>query len=420
MAIGFNPSAGNIGFQAPQSTAITDTGTSDSILSLSQSQSIPGTDPNASLYSGIGLNPYANGTGLNPSSGLEYSGIGLNPTPANQRGAGAPGEDAGIFTLTGNQQSINAAGNAKITPKPNVLDQYASYTYSLGLYLITPQQFNDLKNKKPNFTTWTLLAQSGGAQANPATNSTSGRSPYFSLDYYIDDLTLVSRIHGGGTGAAHNVASLSFKVTEPNGLTFQTALSQAVQDLYKKNNFVGTDGNPPPYTTAIYVMVIKFYGYNDAGDLIQAGTSNETYGGTATGAASKSAQGAIVSKFYPFLINKLSFRLTTKNVEYSIEGAVPQYSLGASAARGSVPTNINLVGTTVSDILSGNGAGAAEVSPDDSKRSSTDNVPSPAPSTSTSVIGDLSTNQQTAISAGTDPYAVTDSGMAFGGGGLSG
>jgi hypothetical protein len=44
------------------------------------------------------------------------------------------------------------------------------------------------------------------------------------------------------------------------------------------------------------------------------------------------------------------------------------YVLGASAARGSIQQNFNLVGKTVSDILSGNQSGTNEVSPDDSKR----------------------------------------------------
>lgn len=349
----------------------TDTGTNDPVRETSQTQSTPGLNPNAGTGTGINFDK---GTGINFNTGT-----GLNPVPANERGTGAPSEDAGISTKSSNQQAINTADNTKITPKENVLDQYASYTYSLSLYLITPQQFNDLSDDKRNFSSWSLLVQSGGAQANPATNSTSGRNPYFNLDYYIDDLVIETKIAGQGTYQAHNAASLSFKIYEPNGLTFVTALSQAVQNLYKGANAVGSDGNPVPWTAAYYVMVIRFYGYNDAGDLVQAGTTNAASGGTATGAASAKAQGAVVTKIYPFNISKLNFRLTNRNVEYVIEGKPFAYSLNASAMRGSIPQSFNLVGTTLQNVLNGSGGSSFEVSADDSKRSTTTEVPTPAP-----------------------------------------
>jgi hypothetical protein len=76
-------------------------------------------------------------------------------------------------TKSGTDKIFNAASNPgnPITPSPNVLDQFASYTYSLSWYLLTPQQANVMSStSKINTNEWSLLMQSGGA-APPVTPS---------------------------------------------------------------------------------------------------------------------------------------------------------------------------------------------------------------------------------------------------------
>ena len=406
MAIGFNTSSVGIGLQ-PTSTNI-DTGLNAPVVTTEQSQSVLDQSVTGAVaytpvftqdqvnqnlaatgYSGVGLNPNAGGTGINFSAttGLTVSPSGTfaAPTAASLPGAGSATDDLGTTTgaTAAQQQVLTAASatNSIITPKGNVLDQYASYTYSLSLYLITPDQFNALSNGPPNFASWILLMQSGGAQNNPAssTNPTSGRSPYFSLDYYMDNLVLESRITGSGSGFAHNVNHLTFTVLEPSGLTLPSALAGAVQNLYKQNNVVDKQGNPVSYAFADYVMVIKFYGYNDQGQLVQAGTVDATSSSNGSQAGATSAtQGAVVTKYYPFRLNKLEFRLTTKGVEYTLKGVPHAYQIAASAQRGTIPENFNLVGKTVADILNGNQSKGTKVSPSDG-RQSTNSIKTAAP-----------------------------------------
>ena len=387
-----------------------DTGTDAPVVTTTQSQSVSEqTEPGplaysppiyssdqvnqnlaATGYSGTGLNPNAGGTGINfaATTGLTTSSSGTftTPTAANLPGIGSLNEDSGTSTPSSIAQQLNVSSPSvgKITPQSNVLDQYASYTYSLSLYLITVDQFNALANGPPSFSTWSLLMQSGGAGPAAASGATAGRNPFFSLDYYMDNLVLESRIHGGGTGLAHNVAKLSFTVSEPNGLTLPSALAGAVQNLYKQQNIVGKNGAIPDYGAADYVMVVRFYGYDDNGNLIQAGTK-----GSQSSSASpnfvgpplptSTNNGAFITKYYPFKISKFEFRLATKGIEYTIHGVPHLYLLGASAKRGSIPGNFNLVGKTVADVLNGNHSTGTEVSPDDSKRSSSNTVKTPAP-----------------------------------------
>jgi hypothetical protein len=316
----------------------------------------------------------------------------LPPTASNRAGVGAPNDDSGQATVSKINNNINATQPSVgfIKAQPNILDQYASYTYSLGLYLISDTQFNDLELGPPNFADWTLLIQSGGAMTTPNSSALGQRSPFFNLDYYLDNLTLVSGFPGGGpsTGAAHNVTNLEFTILEPNGISLINNLVQAVQTLYKQapssyNTTTGatttvpgeagvgpnTTGSSatttPSYTQANYVMVIRFYGYDDQGNLLQGGNPG----------------GAIITKFYPFVISSLDFKLSSKAIEYRIKGLCTMYVLGASAARGSIQQNFNLVGKTVSDILSGNQSNTNEVSPDDSKRTGVPAIPR-APSAS--------------------------------------
>ena len=140
-----------------------DTGTDAPVVTTTQSQSVSEqTEPGplaysppiyssdqvnqnlaATGYSGTGLNPNAGGTGINfaATTGLTTSSSGTftTPTAANLPGIGSLNEDSGTSTPSSIAQQLNVSSPSvgKITPQSNVLDQYASYTYSLSLYLIT-------------------------------------------------------------------------------------------------------------------------------------------------------------------------------------------------------------------------------------------------------------------------------------------
>jgi len=132
-------------------------------------------------------------------------------------------------TGASNQVSIStstAALNKLIPTQPNQLDQYSSYTYNIGWYLLTPQQFNAMqRSQKPSAAGWQLLMQSGGAPI-------AGRSPAFPLDYYMDDLEIDTRILGGGSNLANIATDIRFKVVEPNGITLIENLFRAVVSAY--------------------------------------------------------------------------------------------------------------------------------------------------------------------------------------------
>ena len=70
-------------------------------------------------------------------------GININsaiPPTFQSAGAGAPRDDNVSPTTNTTQQILNANFNQVIKPQPNVLDQFASYTYGISWYLLTPLQ----------------------------------------------------------------------------------------------------------------------------------------------------------------------------------------------------------------------------------------------------------------------------------------
>ena len=292
---------------------------------------------------------------------------------ASSPGVGSATDDNsnGINTASGTNAGLNSSTQPSggIKPQPNVLDNFASYTYNIGWYLLTlPQSQQVMTSSKIDTSQWSLLMQSGGAPAaqqgssqtgtaglaipslsnitpstltkgGTATRSTGGRNQFFPLDYYIDNLEIRAEITGSTQGT---MAGISFQVTEPNGLTLLPNLNSAVRQAYKD-----TTSTP---NNAIYCLVIKFYGWDINGNLITDPSSSRGVPG-----AMPSGSNAAVVRYYPFKLTHLDFKLAGKQVEYSCKCASTHFTYATSTAFGSVPYNIELTGETVKQVLVGNG-----------------------------------------------------------------
>jgi hypothetical protein len=349
-----------------------------------------------------------------------------SPLPAsNKPGVGA-GTTNNSFTSEGNDnnpgpnnaatqqalQVFSTSTNQLIQTQPNQLDQYASYTYAISWYLLSPQQYNNMvTTQTANVTGWQLLMQSGGAPIK-------GRSPAFSVDYYMDDLEILSKFPGGGKNMANGAVDIKFRVTEPNGITLIQSLFNAVKSVYEAAQASATangyqneaqqaaDGNSgavntgggdaPNYLYAQYCLVIQFYGYDSTGKLVAParGSANGSYG-----------QSAVITKYYPFRISDIKFAVANKAIEYMVTGKPIPYAYNSSSDRGTIPHAFTMTGQTVDQLLNG-------------KPITTKNAGTPGERVTTPYVASLPMQQQAAIAAGTDPNAVDPTGMAFGGGGL--
>ena len=284
--------------------------------------------------------------------------VNQNLIAARQPGAAAPTDDNfGLLNTTpGTNAVLNAGTNPSslITPRPNILDQYASYTYSLSWYMLTPAQFRNITNsKKIDVSQWSLLVQSGGASiqqggVSAPTNLTeqpgsavAGRNKYFTLDYYIDDFEITHTLGGGGPAT---LVQLSFKVTEPNGITLLPNLTNACRDFYQESEAATN--------SAFYVMAVNFYGWDINGHLITDPTSNKGVAGAVPGISN-----TVVTRYYPFKIIELHFKMANKAIEYQIKGGPHAFEYAQTSGLGSIPYNIEVTGETVGDVLAGTGRG---------------------------------------------------------------
>ena len=310
------------------------------ILDQNGSQSGPNSTPGQAYPSGTGINNVARQSDD-------------NPPPSNSPTT---------------QQVLTQTFNGIIRTQSNQLDQYASYTYALSWYLLTPQQYTDFQAGVKNSSQWSLLMQSGGAAPTPTiyyenngegSQTEGGRSQFFPYDYYMDDLEITTLIPLGGTGLCHSATDIRFKVVEPNGISLINKLYQAVNTLYKQpqpntsgptnNTNATTSIQNPNYPMAHYCMVIHFYGYDQQGNLVAPAVGSYS----PNGVPAKNDPKAVIEKYYPFVIANLKYRMANKQIEYEVTGKPQAHFYNIGTDRGSIPFNFNIAGSTVGQMLVG-------------------------------------------------------------------
>jgi hypothetical protein len=277
-----------------------------------------------------------------PAPAPDSAGVGAGTT--NNATTSVNADDNPTPTGPTTQFAVNQSTsslNSYISTQPNQLDQYASYTYSISWFVLTPSQYNAaIDSHQPNLAGWQLLMQSGGAP-------TKGRSPAFPVDYYMDDLEIESNIPFGGVPMANSANKIRFKVTEPNGITLIQKLYEAVVGVYKNAQQAGTttstNGNTPNYVQAQYCLVVEFYGYDSQGKLAAP----------ARGSNSGYDTSAVIAKYYPFRIMDIKFQIANRAIEYIVTGTAIPYSYNSSTDRGTIPFAFNMTGQTVDQLLNG-------------------------------------------------------------------
>jgi hypothetical protein len=282
-----------------------------------------------------------------------------DPSQAGTVPAGTPVVTTGQAAVDDNpfetSQSVSAVTNntandpITIKPQDNVLDLFASYTYGISVYLMTPEAYKTfVTSKKRTLNGSNLLFQSGGAPGNsgiqfpgdPTDQAPEGasRNPYFDVDFYIDSLTLDTAFPGKQTGAAHMASDLKFTVIEPNGITLLDRMYAAVQDHVPKDG-----AGKVNYTAVQYLLAIRWYGWDLGGNLIRG--VGQTQGLTDPNAA--------IEKFIPFKIRKVNWAVSNKLVTYDFVCAPVGQQIAGGQSRGTIPYDIELTDSTVGGLLGG-------------------------------------------------------------------
>lgn len=234
---------------------------------------------------------------------------------------------------------------SQIVPKGNPLDRFASYTYSISVYMINKPGLQRLQKGEKTVQGLPLLFQSGGSKRTAEGPDLYGatRSKFFKEDYYIDDVQIEGVISGASTQSINNQHTIKFKVTEPYGVTFLDNLRAAVKDY--NVNTLGKKDTASNYISQMYLMVIRFYGYDIDGNIKDLNTLNSYT--EINGVVQNYSE-----KYIPFIFTNVSFSLENDKVVYNCEAAAPMTQFGLNATHATLPFNVELKGSTVGEMLS--------------------------------------------------------------------
>jgi hypothetical protein len=236
-------------------------------------------------------------------------------------------------------------GSNKIPPiRSNPLSAFSSSTYNISLYMINPDTFNQYANgghKVPK--DWKLICRSGGINNSGAEN---GRAEGFELDYYIDDLRIVSAISSKETYSACNSFDFSFHVYEPYGFSFPTRLVTAATKVQAASKIQRNISGSITALQTQYLLVIRFYGYDKNGKLV---TSNDY----PMAEKNTSDPTAVFERSFPIQISGFDFKLDPKMVVYNVKAKLISEQLGLGKTKLEIPDALTVKGETVRDVLSG-------------------------------------------------------------------
>lgn len=394
-------------------TSRADAGTDSPRRGITNTQSVP---PNTAQPSVTGGGGRFGGGGA--------SGSWADPKPTGQPGVGAGGDDQAT-AIRNRVAQLYSGKNAQIIPQENALGNYASYTYNVSLYIMSPADYRKIiRNKKVSLSGSNLLIQSGGmpyTSGNPTPTSSgvptsagqinnqpntqagaasAGRNKFFPLDFYIDNIKLTGIMPGKGTNSAHNVTQLSFKIIEPNGITLLDNLYEAcAQYVGKKEN----------YGSQNYLMVIRFYGYDANGNLVKVFN-----GKTLTDSQ------AVIEKYIPFQFTGIKFKVSNSLTEYNCEAVAVQNNIASAQSRATIPYNVEVQAATLTELFGGPATYSAATPPVDGRESGSTTAPgtpsaiapakgdaAPKPTITSGLVEALNTYQKELVRAGTYEFADT-------------
>ena len=274
------------------------------------------------------IEPGASGQNVDPVNNTNFFGGGMDFGQVVAR----PGSATNTITANGNATSARSqnansglqanVSDISITPRPNQLTDFASYTYNIALYMMQPKQYVRMLQNPQSVSAIPkqLLMRSGGIGNDGSEN--------FDIDFFIDNLRLKNIGASPNTRTTNtNAVEIDFDITEPNGVTLVERLkNEAKNSLEEEQNYIQTP----------YLLEITFKGYDDQGKQVGA---------------------EIKPKYIPIKIKELRFTVESTGTVYKCK-AVPYHQDVLGSIYSTIPINIQVSAGTVNDIF---GSVATEV-----------------------------------------------------------
>jgi len=237
----------------------------------------------------------------------------------------------------------------------NPLSNYSSYTYNITLYMVTPEAISEFISSgkfKRGSSGYYILAQSGGIHPSEPRLLTKNDKlgPGAGLDYYIEDLDFEILMPGGDKTPSVGT-TMNFKIVEPTGFTLFTKWAKACNAINLESEIL-KQGVKPNLFQQHYVVGIRFYGYDEAGNIISGKEfSQKEKSGYVDAETALTDDFASFERFFPILIGKATYKLDGRAVTYNIEALSLNLQAAFGAKRGLIRKQTNIVANTVGEAL---------------------------------------------------------------------
>lgn len=205
-------------------------------------------------------------------------------------------------------------------PRPNPLDSYANYTYGLSLHAMRIEKFNEVVVKgKPYFTNDdSVLIASGGRRSE-----NFKRNPYFTTDFYIENLKMTTIIGHNSRSRGTNAIELSFTIIEPLSLSFVERLLNVAESY-----------NIPNWDQMIFMLQIDYFANSDQGDLVTP-VPDQT-------------------KYIPIKLIDMEIKASTKGAEYRVN-AIPAGHMALLESSATTPVIFEVLAENIGEFFSSKG-----------------------------------------------------------------
>jgi hypothetical protein len=244
--------------------------------------------------------------------------------------------------------------------KENPLDYFSSYNYQVSLYVLSPNAQNEFIQTGlfPQISGQVaVIAQSGGINNNSelrALTKTGRIAPgEQGLDYFIDSLEFTTVPATSGASYV-SVQNMTMKIIEPVGFSFINQVKLAAGKITDPSATTISNSSGAPVFNDLFMIGIKFYGYDANGDLV-------------------TAKSDIVQRFSSGITNtdgviERYIAVSIQSVQFKLDGMATVYTLnlqdrGSQVATGTVNGYIqqtnNVTAGTVGEALNG-GSGPNE------------------------------------------------------------
>lgn len=135
-------------------------------------------------------------------------------------------------------------------PMPNVLHDYATYNYILGLGVLSPNEVNFPDTTYLSGVTPLLILKGGSADPNNRV-----QTPYGKFEFFMTELTFEGYVGNSRKTGNTNATNIQFKIIEPYSMgLFMTSCQQAAFELGYNN-----------FRDAPFVITIEFRGNRQDG-----------------------------------------------------------------------------------------------------------------------------------------------------------